>query len=417
MHRIDSPNATPSNQFQGGNTSLEQLPTEFTPEWCTDLQENVCRAIEGSGAALVKGDHLQLLRAIRAIVSRGASTRNVLVNAGAEVSQRTQVGSVLGTIDWVADRWKLLREAGGAGSMEGYREDLGGPDPSVARHFRLVSSGATVPTRMGMRQRVEGVGTLENQKVTLSCWFQPPALAIGQTARFSARLIQHHALYNVEADANDIVYNLPEVVITGTGLTQSWQRYEATVQLGAHSTVFLHGTFNEPRYGAVPDPLGFEFLGWLEVQLVLTNLSVNATLRVAHPQLEAGDVATTFDRKPFDVELQRCLRFYERSYGPFGSLSYNQLNAPYLGSARTQCSGTRAVGLNTRFLVTKAKPPTVTWYNPATNNPAEIRWGAANVAVTATNNTSINHTGDPQVGSSQADGLVFADWIADAELG
>jgi len=64
MHRIDGPSATPEHLFTEGSPTGGVPATIVTDDWLNDVQENVCRAIEGMGITLVKGDFTQLLAAI-----------------------------------------------------------------------------------------------------------------------------------------------------------------------------------------------------------------------------------------------------------------------------------------------------------------------------------------------------------------
>jgi len=72
MHRIDSNGAGEDGQFLAGNPAASEKATEVTPEWLTDIQENLCLAIESAGLNLVKGDYTQLTAAIAMLSGVGA---------------------------------------------------------------------------------------------------------------------------------------------------------------------------------------------------------------------------------------------------------------------------------------------------------------------------------------------------------
>lgn len=65
MHRIDTPDAV-AGQFND-NPSVASPTTRVTAAWMNDVQENIAQAIEAAGIALVKGDGVQLLAAIKAL--------------------------------------------------------------------------------------------------------------------------------------------------------------------------------------------------------------------------------------------------------------------------------------------------------------------------------------------------------------
>lgn len=77
-HRIDHPTALANMHGQGkpgfsGGDPINKIPaTRLTPDWTNDVQENICRVIEGAGMELVKGDGSQLATAIASMVQAGA---------------------------------------------------------------------------------------------------------------------------------------------------------------------------------------------------------------------------------------------------------------------------------------------------------------------------------------------------------
>lgn len=80
MHRIDHVTAVASRPaviapgtpgfFTAGDPLAGQEATWVTHDWCNDVQETLCTAIEGAGIALAKGEADQLLRAIRVIAAQ-----------------------------------------------------------------------------------------------------------------------------------------------------------------------------------------------------------------------------------------------------------------------------------------------------------------------------------------------------------
>lgn len=69
-HRIDTANATSANLFQGSSQTEGQAATTFDPDWCNDMQENVCQAIEDGGIDLVKNDYTQLSTLIQSVAGK-----------------------------------------------------------------------------------------------------------------------------------------------------------------------------------------------------------------------------------------------------------------------------------------------------------------------------------------------------------
>lgn len=97
MHRIDAPSATVDNKFTEGSPTGGIPATTVTAHWLNDLQENVSKAIEGAGIALVKDDYTQLLAAIR-----GLSTGIVGLARNAKMSVTAASVTATFTADEVA---------------------------------------------------------------------------------------------------------------------------------------------------------------------------------------------------------------------------------------------------------------------------------------------------------------------------
>lgn len=78
MHRIDTPSATTTNQFTEGSPTGGVPATVVSDDWLNDVQENICKAIEGAGITLQKGNFDQLRLAIIALATgAGAAGFNV----------------------------------------------------------------------------------------------------------------------------------------------------------------------------------------------------------------------------------------------------------------------------------------------------------------------------------------------------
>jgi hypothetical protein len=137
-------------------------------------------------------------------------------------------------------------------------------------------------------------------------------------------------------------------------VTTSWQRFEIVISPTAGSTSLITSS-----NGAIANDNG----EGLEVSFVLasgsnyqatadtwtsnqdfntTNLdnflsSTDNTFRVTGVQLEVGDQATDFEHLPFDVQLQRCKRYYEKIQyeGQIATMAATSQNNAY---ARIECS-------------------------------------------------------------------------------
>ena len=101
--------------------------------------------------------------------------------------------------------------------------------------------------------------------------------------------------------------------------------------------------------------------------------NTNTTVRftggtVSLPQLEQGSIVTTFERRPFALELALCQRYYEKSFPQTTAPAQNaglagsfQLPSPVGASVTIQA-------VYIPFQVIKRTTPTVTLYNPLAAN-------------------------------------------------
>lgn len=98
MHRIDTTDATPDHKFTEGDASVPVDATTVTASWLTDVQENICQAIEAAGIPLAKGSGGQLAAAILAlIVAHAPSPGQATTEAQGIVELATNAEAVAGT--------------------------------------------------------------------------------------------------------------------------------------------------------------------------------------------------------------------------------------------------------------------------------------------------------------------------------
>lgn len=69
MERINTPTAV-GERFVDGNPTQGQKGTQVSAKWLNDVQEEISKVIEGSGASLDGGKQDQLLTAIKALLTK-----------------------------------------------------------------------------------------------------------------------------------------------------------------------------------------------------------------------------------------------------------------------------------------------------------------------------------------------------------
>ena len=145
--------------------------------------------------------------------------------------------------------------------------------------------------------------------------------------------------------------------------------------------------------------------------------STSNYINITGVQLEVGDTATPFEHRPYDVELARCQRYYEKSYAvttaPAGSDYYIQQVNPL-----NRGGGTGAVGYPIYYKVTKRANPTVT---PYTYDGTSGQWHTGVIGSSeAKGNATIEDAGTNffkvVVLYSTAPNAIYGHWVSSSEL-
>jgi len=159
-----------------------------------------------------------------------------------------------------------------------------------------------------LTQKVENVRTLAGQTATVSFW----AKAGSAISMSNATLRQ-----NFGSGGSTTV----ETTVGAASLTTSWQRFSFTI--------------------SVPSVAG-KTIGansFLELRLFMP--ATSSTTDIWGVQLEAGAVATPFEFEDFGVTLQKCQRYYQKSY--------NQETAPGATGVTTGVVTTGVLSMSAGF--------------------------------------------------------------------
>jgi len=151
-----------------------------------------------------------------------------------------------------------------------------------------------------------------------------------------------------------------------------------------------------------------------------TNLadSTSNYINLTGLQLEVGDTATPFEHRPYDVELARCERYYQKNYlmEDAPGVSTSGENTRYMhGSSDGSNNGAAGVFWRCRMRAT----PTVTWY---TDGGTQGQWNYARSGASGTATFTAYRVGDTGangflgVGAAWVTCSLWGNWTADAEL-
>jgi hypothetical protein len=124
--------------------------------------------------------------------------------------------------------------------------------------------------------------------------------------------------------------------------------------------------------------------------------STDNNILITAIQLEVGDDASDFEYIPFDVQLQRCQRYYEKSYNysvaPGTSSTYE---GTHLAELLNEGTTTRIKILDSRFSVRKRTAPTMTFYTSDGGASGEINNYSSGADKTI---SSIGNTSETSIG-------------------
>ena len=230
-----------------------------------------------------------------------------------------------------------------------------------------------------IQQMVEGLnvsdlrwGSASAKTVTLSFWVRSSATGtFGGSVRNSDASRSYPFTYSVSS-AN--TFEKKTVVIagdtSGTWLTTSGIGLNISFSLGTGSS----------RLGTAGAWAGANYAGATGETALISTLS--ATVYLTGVQLEVGNAATEFERRPFGQELALCQRYLHRA-------SYDSGN-PFFAVGQTQSS--TQVTYVYPFPVTMRATPTVT-FSAAGNFFAQAGGGNATPSAMASSDPTVNTTG------------------------
>jgi len=338
-----------------------------------------------------------------------SGARNRIINGDMRIDQRNAGASVTQTVSQVyaVDRWWMY---GDVTSKLTLQQNAGSvtPPAGFTHYYGVTVASAHTPTasqNFNLVQNIEGFntadlayGTANAKTVTLSFWIRSSLTGtFGGCLGNSVGNRSYVFSYAISA-ANTWEYKtitipgdtsgswLPNnVALTGTGIG-------VTFGLGNGSSyVTTAGSWVAGDYRG---PTG-------QVNVVA---NAGATWYITGVQLEAGTVATPFERRSYGQELALCQRYFETAGGT------------YLQQTRAD-TGTKIVGTILFTVVKRASPtasittnainvtPTGTWTELMGGYPA--RTGTINASATGFSYIDFGATtGNPINGS----------WIASAEL-
>ena len=152
-------------------------------------------------------------------------------------------------------------------------------------------------------------------------------------------------------------------------------------------------------------------------QTFTINDTLNAYYATTGVQLEVGTSASDFEFLPYDVNLQRCQRYYEKSYDVNTVPSTNTSNGIIIHSGSSNQVGNIQIPLI--WKTPKRTSPSITSYTEAGTSG---QWGYGRDGANGDAGTGTGATGENStriflnIGSNWAVGNASGHYVADAEL-
>jgi hypothetical protein len=240
-------------------------------------------------------------------IASSVNFRNRIINGDMRIDQRNAGASVANN-GYAVDRFLTFRD-GASVAISAQRSTVA----PVGFTNSLLHTTTTAGTQgsaeaVGVQQRVEGFnvadlgwGTANAQAVTLSFWTRSSLTGtFSGSVTNSAFNRSYPFTYSISA-ANTWEYKTITIPgdTTGTWLTDNGIGLRVYWDMGSGSIV--RGTAGAWAGAGLVGATG-------AVSVVGTS---GATFYITGVQLEAGSVATPFERRPFGTELQLCQRYYE----------------------------------------------------------------------------------------------------------
>ena len=295
--------------------------------------------------------------------------RNRIINGDCRIDQRNAGASVTPNNSYTLDRWAGVNTQTSKFTVQ---QDAGAVTPPAGfTDYLGVTSSSAYSVLTGdtflIKQPIEGFnisdlawGTASASAVTLSFWVRSSLTGTFGGAVANSAANRSYVFSYTISSAN--TWEQKTVTIagdtTGTWLTTNGVGIELRFGLGSGST--YNNSAGSWATGNYVQPSG-------SVSVVGTN---GATFYITGVQLEAGSVATPFERRDYGRELIMCQRYYTRltsgGTGPFAAFGNGIV-----------VSSTAGNGFIVRLPTTMRAPPTPTVSN------CRVYDGSAAAAVTA----------------------------------
>jgi hypothetical protein len=341
--------------------------------------------------------------------------RNRIINGAMVIDQRNAGASVTPNNSYTLDRWQGQASAASKYTVQRNAGSVT-PPAGFTNYLGVTSSSAysiTSTDYFGILQPIEGFnvadfnwGSASAQTVTLSFWVRSSLTGtFGGSLRNSAANRSYPFSYSISA-ANTWEYKTVTISgdTTGTWLTDNSTGIFLFFGLGVGAT--YSGTAGAWAGSNLNSATG-------ATSVVGTN---GATFYITGVQLEAGSVATPFERRDYGRELAMCQRYFAKSYDINTAVGTATRN----GFINWNWQNLSNFGTVTILLPVRMRAaPTTTNYNPDLTNTVGGRYwnGTAEVAFTGSMDGWTNYESSITFNKNSTSSTnMLIQWAATAEL-
>jgi hypothetical protein len=343
--------------------------------------------------------------------------RNRIINGDMRIDQRNAGAAVSTNGAFPLDRWTLSKDGG---TIAASRSTVFPAGFTNSLLFSVTTGYTpTAAQQNNVRQNTEGFnvsdfgwGAAGAQSVVLSFWVRSSLTGtFAGSVNNSAYNRSYVYTYSVSA-AN--IWEYKTVIIagdtSGTWLTDNSVGLRVIFDLGSGSD--YNATAGVWSAGEKRNTAG-------AVQPITTS---GATFYITGVQLEAGSVATPFERRPIGVELALCQRYFEKSFAQGITPANGPNTTSFLDRGYTSliANNSNSIGTTVQFAVRKRTTPTVINYGNSAGLAGYMAAtdSAYSFSVNVNISTYVTDNG-MQAGQQVVNAtfiLVSSHWTASAEL-
>jgi hypothetical protein len=309
-------------------------------------------------------------------LSGNPNFRNIVINGDMQIAQRnTSVASITSSSYNTCDRWNTVLSGLGTWTQSQSTDVPSGY--GFAKSLKMDCTTANASPAAGavlaMQQSFEGQnlqylkkGTANAQSLTASFWVKST-----KTGTFIAELVDNDNSRSISKSYTVSVTNTWEFkTVTFDGDTTGALDNDNASSLSLNFWVGAGTTFTS---GALQTSWGTLTSANRAVGVVNIADSTSNDFLITGVQLEAGTSATDFEFLPIDVNLERCLRYYETGYVYHPNIG----SAPPEGGARYSYNTSKRAAATLVFTNTIGYNPT---YNTRASSINGFGWFATNAS-------------------------------------